>query len=535
MRPQKTKKTGGGKQGKSIFLALFAAFSTGFFTPYDFYVSNIAEINIPALYVMIPIISVSVLIFLTVFLLCFFTKGKANYIFSCTVFALTLGAYIQSNFLSIDLGIINGEKFEQGTAGIIVNIVFWAALIAGVFYAAGKYEKICAKAFTYVPLAVIVMETAAFSVSCVTAWTEAVIVEGGENPLAGTRQYVCTTMDLDMYSSDKNVIIIFADAYDSFVFDIAAEKCPEALSEFDGFTYYTNTVGMYSATVEAIPYITTGQPLSNELLKTPCKNDRFYKNMYSSYKSNIYGLEEIVNQDIMLNYSDNYFEKKVTFGDCVQISRAFYKVTAFKSVPEIIKPLFYPGVDNFHIDYDFSKEADHKTYSYDDLDFYENMPQTLLITEEKCFKIIYTFGIHYPRNISADLRRTVNDDVSEEETAIAVNKILNKYLSTLKNAGVYDNSEIFILADHGIPERSHMYPLLLYKPMGISEEGITVSNAPISYADLYPTMLKISGEEPEERTVFDIGEDEERERYYSVTDTYVTGNIKGDAVYRNNK
>lgn len=532
MKEKKAKKPYGERLERSIFLSLFSAFSIGFFTPYDFFVSNVSEINIPAQFVMISLITVSVIIFLLVFLLCFLTKGRANHICTCTVFAMTLGAYIQSNFLSVNLSIINGDKFEQSAIGVIVDLLFWAALIAVVFYAAKKYEKICAKAFTYVPIAVIIMETAAVSVSYVTTWTEVVVVNGGSDPLASTRQYVCTTMDLDEYSSDKNVIIIFADAYDSFYFDSTMEEYTDSLSEFDGFTYYTNTLGMYSATVEAIPYITTGQPLYFTELKTPCRNDRFFKNMYGSYKSNIYGLEEIINQDVMLNYADNYIEKNVTFSDCVQISRAFYKIAAFKSVPGIIKPLFYPKLDNFHIDYTFSEEADHKAYSYDDLDFYENIPDTIRITEEKCFKLIYIFGVHNPRNINAQLQRTADDEVSGPEQAAAVNKILGKYLASLKNAGVYENSEIFILADHGISEGYFMYPLLLYKPAGNAEEGIKISNAPISHADLYPTLLKVSGEEPEERTIFDIDEDEDRERYNSASDKYVTGNVKGDAVFR---
>ena len=40
------------------------------------------------------------------------------------------------------------------------------------------------------------------------------------------------------------------------------------------------------------------------------------------------------------------------------------------------------------------------------------------------------------------------------------------------------------------------------------------------------TLIALSSGAPDGRTIFDIGEDEERERYYSAADIYVTGNIK---------
>ena len=53
-----------------------------------------------------------------------------------------------------------------------------------------------------------------------------------------------------------------------------------------------------------------------------------------------------------------------------------------------------------------------------------------------------------------------------------------------------------------------------------------ISNAPVSYEDIYPTLLYLSGDENIGGTIFELTEDEERVRYYSGTDEYISGPIR---------
>ena len=95
--------------------------------------------------------------------------------------------------------------------------------------------------------------------------------------------------------------------------------------------------------------------------------------------------------------------------------------------------------------------------------------------------------------------------------------IVRDYLDKLKEAGVYDNTAIILLADHGygyereIPIVGRGNPVLAVKGRGEQHPAMARSEAPISYEDLqeaYQRLLqgKASGE------VFDAKEGQNRPR-----------------------
>ncbi|MBD5141632.1 MAG: hypothetical protein HDT25_09520 [Ruminococcus sp.] len=516
----------------AIIISFFAAFSTFFFIPFDLYIANSTEMLIPEKYVIGAIIAVSAAVFAVSFLILRFTKGTVNFICSSLIFAVTLAFYIQSNFLSLGMEELNGGQYILGAAKVILNALFWAALIFAVFVFHKKNEETYKKVTSYISVAIYIIEIIAISASLVAAQLDSSIPSVTDEEKNNLLQIVCTTEDINTYSTEKNIIMIVADSYDSFAFDNAMETHPETLSEFDGFTYYTNTVGMYSATEEALAHIFTN---SERSAVRPYSNDRFFKSMSENYTMNLYSF--ILDRDICEKYAENCFlADYAPIKEYLYAANVFYRSVMFKAMPEGIKQYFLVTSDDFNEV--ILADDEYTAYSHDNLDFYNYISEEPVLTEDKQFKLLYINGLHEPRRISAELEETDSKDVGVEETAIAVNKILNSYLHMLKqgDGDVYDNSEILILADHGSGWRlkteddRRAYPMLLFKPARAQTSGITVSYAPLSYADLYPTMLKLSGEEPEERTIFDIGEDEQRTRYYGVDGDRVrktfTENIK---------
>lgn len=529
----KEKKTGikiSDKAAYMIIVSFFAAFSTFFFIPFDLYISNSKEIMIPKIFVLEVIIAVSIAVFAVLLLILRFTKGTVNFICSSLIFAVTLAFYIQSNFLSLGMGELNGMQYAPEAAKVILNALLWAALIFAVFVFHKKNEDAYKKAAYYLSAVICIIEITAASVSSITASIDRSVVTISKKEKDDILQVVCTTEELNTYSTEKNIIMIVADSYDSFTFDTVMEAHPETLSEFDGFTYYTNTVGMYNATEYALAHIFANSEIS---AVQPYSNDRFFKSMSENYNMNLYGF--IIDRDICLTYANNCIPADYAMiKEYAYVGKVFYKAAMFKAMPEGVKPYFLVNSDDFG---EVRLAGDNYTvYSHDNLDFYNYIPDEPVLTGDTQFKLLYINGVHEPRRLSAELERT-DSNVSIEESAIAVNKILNRYLHMLKqgDGSVYDNSEILILADHGSGYKKNeinrqAYPMIMYKPAKAENSGITVSYAPLSYADLYPTLLKLSGEEPEERTIFDIGEDEQRTRYFSVDGDYAykefTENIK---------
>lgn len=511
---------------ESILTAVFAAATIGFFIPFDFYIANINELMLPLKYVGTAIAITSALIFAGVFLLDRLTSGRnsaAVQIINTLIFAVILGFYIQGNFLSMNLGEMNGSKYSPGVLSVIINILLWCAFLTGIVIFSRKKSGIYKKAVPYVSAAITVIQIVTAAISYVMMYTYAIDGEPVGAWIHDKSTFVCSMSGMDTYSSKENFIIILADEYDSFVFDSAAELCPEALEGFDGFTYYRNTVGMYNSTGKAINYIFTG---SKNDSPTSYSNDKFFYNLSKRYEICLYiGSSYIFDNKIHEKYAANYLPADFTAGDVMRTQEALLKATMFKCSPEIFKNAFWFSND------DFSRiiggTQDIRPYLYDNLAFYNNIPQKVNLTDENCFKFIYLHGIHDPLNINADLQRTRVWSISREEQAVAVNKIVKKYFEYLKEADVYDNSTIIFMADHGLRgERDGKYPLLMFKPANAESNGITVSNAPISHADIYPTLIALSGGTPDDRTIFDIGEDEQRERYYASHNEFITGNIK---------
>ncbi len=495
----------------NIALCLFAAFDICFAVPLDLFLNNTADIAFPIKPLICFMAALSAVVFAVLFAGCMLIRGKANDIYRSLIFGISLALYVQSALLSLYMSILDGKRYEVGFGKAALNILIWAALIAVPFVLRRKFPESFNATLVFVSLGIIVTQIISLNVSynkCQKSWSD----EQAELVLYGKTKPVCTAKDIEVYGKNKNLIVVLADAYDSFVFDETMEKAPDSLSEFDGFTYYSNTVGRYCATTCATAYITTGVPFETTV-DAQYDNLEFYDTVSKNFKTNIYSALTAPPAEISMKYASNVAYKEVDSDNFMLYIKSLYKLTFFRTMPEVMKPLFLEDTAYFGKDL----RSGTLEYDYDMLNFYNRMPRELTVNDEDTFKFIYLYGLHPARNVTSDLKRS-KQEVEPFEQAVAVNKIIGEYFKILKDNGVYDNSDILVLADHGLDESyGKKYPLLMFKPAHQTETGIKVSDAPISHSDLYPTLLKLASGQPEERTIFDIGEDEQRTRLFSST------------------
>ena len=533
MRPQdrspKTKNAKSNGVLSYIALCFFAAFGVCFFVPVDIYMSNAGDIMFPMQPLLLFMGLITLAVFAVLFLICRFTPpGRVNNIFRAIVFGVSTAFYIQGNFLAVNMGQLDGSRYDLSAWKAAINIVIWLLILAVPFFILIKFPKIFDNVMLYASAAIILIQLLALGFSAYINLTQnmfnrRVIIEGNT-------RWACTTADLDVYSKNKNLIVIVTDMYDSFCFDSAVADEPDSVSEFDGFTYYANTVGKYEFTPQSFSYILTanGDKSYDDLT--------FFDTIAENFRAHYYCERNIPPSAMLSNYSDNILIKKISHDETRGYAGNIYKISFFRCMPEILKPFFQssgdvrPELDPSVVN-DVVLTNGFPEYNFHLRNFYDQIPRELQAVDEDVFKLIYTFGIHSPRTVTRDLEVVPESDaVTPEEAAIAVNKVLNEYLKILKDNGMYDNSEIIIMADHGIYFRDK-FPLLMYKPAHQTETGIKISNAPISYDEMFPTLVMLAGGEPNGRTIFDIAEDEERERYFASTDEYITGNIKEDPQY----
>jgi len=141
-------------------------------------------------------------------------------------------------------------------------------------------------------------------------------------------------------------------------------------------------------------------------------------------------------------------------------------------------------------------------------------------TEEKVFHFVHVEGGHLPFNLDENLNVIKQGEGTYTQKQKATLKLIKAYIDRLKKAGVYDNSSIVIMADHGYMDGVYEYdyvlnrfnPILYIKGRNETHEKMVVSNKPISYADLGEAFSDLRLGKKSKELFTDISDSEPRKR-----------------------
>ncbi|MFZ3171885.1 MAG: sulfatase-like hydrolase/transferase [Carboxydocellales bacterium] len=338
------------------------------------------------------------------------------------------------------------------------------------------------------------------------------------------------------FSKKKNVIILVLDTFQTDIFQEIVNESPEIKKVFNGFTYYRNSVGGYPTTYPSIPLLLTGSYYNNSV-----PMQKFLKNAYSSasipliLKQNGYQVDLYPVALQTIYYDESIASNLVRSGNISGKLDSYrkeslvniYKVTMFKYIPHIIKKHYY---------YILTPEIKN------DLEFANDITsESMAIGGKPIFKYFHLRGVHPPfslndRLVPEKLEYSRNGYKIQAKAALEITK---KFLTSLKKNGIYDNSMIFIVGDHGlgtfginlsasgytesgkITKLTSNYtiasgiPLILVKPFA-STEDMKVSDAPVSLSDIPKTItseLGLTVKYPG-RSMFTIKESDIRERRF---------------------
>lgn len=102
--------------------------------------------------------------------------------------------------------------------------------------------------------------------------------------------------------------------------------------------------------------------------------------------------------------------------------------------------------------------------------------------------------------------------------------MLEEYLLQLQELGVYDNSTIIIMSDHGTGYNAQ--PIFFIKRQNEHHDTLQQTNAPITYKEFVPTIVQLLGEDYTEygESIYDFSENQWRERVY--LERYYDANYK---------
>ena len=306
--------------------------------------------------------------------------------------------------------------------------------------------------------------------------------------------YALTYENLGELGSKHNVVYFVIDRFDWEYYVRARDKAPEIFYNLDngGFTYYDDAISLYPRTFPSIAYMITG--VENDFSKS---RTQYFESAYagSLFMRRLYNVGYTVNV-----YTDTYY------GYVNAACMANYAANA--------QPV----------------QNGQTAYSTDMRDIYTYLTKNgvRIGDSERSYTFIHLSGTHLPLLYDENFNPLPEGDAKAKDSTIGLKQsfaIINYYIDAMKRLGVYDNATIIITGDHpsigsdsAVPLRwAHVTPLFV-KPSSSASGALMTSSAPVTHADLFPTILKSEGIEGGManvgRSVFEIPEGELRERLY---------------------
>lgn len=437
----------------------------------------------------------------------------------------TLAAYIQSMFLNKGLKQLGetAEGYVPDAEKAMENAVIWAVILILAMIITYVKKENYKKIFGMISLFLLLVQVVAFGTLFLTAEKTAFEYEEGELCLNMEEQFTV--------SSKENMIVLLLDNLPNEWLDEAWRTYPDLLNCMNDFTYYTNADCNYHGTYPSLVHILTGTPLD----MTATTND-YLKNAWDNPKTNAY-YELLKEKDYKMN-AFIYMPEVIAGGNSLSILegkvdnltregsnpkvdkellyKTLIKMSCYRYAPDGLKPRFnvthgqYAGI----VSYPQNEQA------YANYEYYEGLETRGLTLNDECnyFKFVHLNGAH---EFSND-ENCQYIEGADQNTGLEVRNrhikgifvLIEEYLRQLKELGVYNNSTVIIMTDHGTSSSGQ--PIFFLKQKNEMHDTMRQSNAPISYDGFVPMIVQLLGEGHTEygKSILEYKEGELRERKF---------------------
>lgn len=321
--------------------------------------------------------------------------------------------------------------------------------------------------------------------------------------------------------TEKNVIVFMQDRAINGFFPYMLEEKPELKEQYEGFTYFPNTVSYGGMTLNGVPPVYGGYEYTPEEMNRqedrPLveKHNEACKMMpvlfsQNGFKSTVTDMSwanymwipdlrifddypEIQKAPLIRQYADYWIKNhpgiKGITSQSTYLKRNFLWFSVFKIMPQILRETIY---DEGHWwtaktgdEYlqDFLNNYAALDYYPELTDFTSDQPTFTIIVNEATHEPAYTGYPNYDFTSNDVGPGPLDDDKHYQANSAAIYRI-GDFLDYLKENDAYDNTRIIIVADHGggtkldkldedYDHHSPFIPLLLYKDFDSRGEIIT--------------------------------------------------------------
>ena len=499
----------------TILVIVAFIFNILIFAPIEIFLTNQEEFWFGLKDFVFIILYVSVFIFLILYLISKLLKNK-NWIINRIVFALTIGLYIQGNFLNFGYGTLDGSEVNWNGSIYkgFINLGIWIVLIL-LPYAFKKLRK--KENFnilsSIVSIFILLIELITLTTVVFTSKSE--------------KNLGLSNKNIFNMSKKDNIVVMMSDTFEGTYMNQILDDYPEYKEKLKDFIYFDNCTGVSFFTFSSMPTLLTGVKceVGNNLQENldKCFNDTdFYKTLKENgYDCELYLEKKLTPKDEKIDNLSKINEK-TNLNSKIRLSKKMYKYVLYRYLPHFLKPSFNLTSDEFNEikSKDNNLKYFEKIYHMDDVEFNKQLLENGLTVNnrKKVFKFIELNGLHLPYTTTRELVDDKSKEYAEKddeekryEEALAALNLLVNYIEELKKADSYDNTTIVLLADHGYHNR--FYTNLLVKKAGDNHD-FEINSAPVTtIEDLIPTILNLATNSKDYgKDFFDYKEDDERTR-----------------------
>ena len=389
-------------------------------------------------------------------------KEKAVDVAMVLTWGILIAAYIQLLFMNGSMYLFEEEGMDYSAFSLwnVINLTIWVAVaflnvVLWIGFRVKKIEFKYEKALIFTAVLFFCMQTAGL----VTTFLTTELPAGFEdNP-----SYLSYEPVLRL-SGESNISVFLIDSLDVAYMAEALEKYPELYEQLDGFTFYKNNVSEFFYTIPSITTILTQRYYTDGLTLSEYWKDAWAQNSFiDTLKENGYATNLLIDRVTTYGNTEQIIDRasNIVLGGNIKASiKAMLKVIGRLSLgrlaPYFLKDFFMraiePSFGNALLMVDSPDGQDLIVWSMGDLKFYDYIKQSTISANsgKKVFSFAHLNGPHVSSRYYYDAEK---DEMLQGGNSISVARacfeILNVYFKQMRLNGVYDNTTIFIISDHG--------------------------------------------------------------------------------------
>ena len=412
-------------------------------------------------------------------------------------FCLCISIWISTSFLILDVGVLDGRtEIVVPASHVALTVV---TLLSAAFASALAAYRAPGKCL----LAVAALSIAQLGGSLFH------IARTAPGETRGADADPAAVADLYRLSDQKNVLIIVIDTFQSTLFEDYLQKAPDVYEDLDGFTFFRNTTGSAPTTYASMPPIHSGVMFEPERSLSSAYEELVQSGSFVAQLAQAGYRASMVNAIRSCPEGAQCLEDQLIMND--DESAAAYEylqlldVSLLRAAPAGLKRWVFN--DGSWRTRRWIGDQQMQARPIRNHRFLTRFIDRIHVSEgSPAVKFLHLFHVHPPIEISDTCEPLLETLPLTRENfglpaSCAVETVI-RLLARLKTLGVYDNSFIAVIADHGarlrpVPRSNEIVgaamPLLLVKPPS-ARGPMQVSDRPAEIRDIAATVCKETGD-----------------------------------------